>query len=96
MKQLPPKIPNNAVIFVYNTTYHNKTKGQSTNNSNKKKQDIRNWLDEHNIQYDDQDIKKTLLDMVRQHRSEKLYLSDNTAHQHGHGHTLLCLPVAHC
>ena len=40
--------------------------------------------------------KKTLLDKVRQHRPEKLYLTDDVAHQHGHGHTVLRLPVAHC
>ena len=62
----------------------------------KKKKDIRNWLDEHNMQYDDKDIKKTLLDRVRQHRTEKLCLIDDAAHQHGHGHTVLSLLVAHC
>ena len=75
------------------TTTIKKDKAPTTAN---KKQDIRNWLDEHNIQYDDKDIKKTLLDKVRQHRSEKLYLTDDAAHQHGHGHTVLRLPVAHC
>ena len=38
-----------------------------------KKQDIRNWLDKHNIKYNDKDIKKTLIDKVKQHRPEKLY-----------------------
>ena len=74
---------------------HNKQKDKAPTTANKK-QDIRNRLDEHNIQYDDKDIKKTLLDKVRQHRPEKLYLTDDAAHQHGHGHTVLRLPVAHC
>ena len=48
------------------------------------------------MQYDDKDIKKTLLDRVIQHRPEKLCLTDDAAHQHGHGHTVLSLLVAHC
>ena len=94
-KELLPNIPDNAVIVVDNATYHNKQKDKAPMTANKK-QDIRNWLEEHNMQYDDKDIKKTLLDRVIQHRPEKLCLTDDAAHQHGHEHTGLCLLVAHC
>ena len=51
-------------------------------------------VNEHNIEYDDKDIKKTLLEKVKQHRPAPLYLTDETAQTHGH--TVLRLPVAHC
>ena len=70
-KQVLLNIPDNAVIVLDNATYHNKQKDKAPTTANKK-QDIRNWLDEHNIQYDDKDIKNILLDKVRQHRPEKL------------------------
>ena len=52
------------------------------------------WLDEHNIQYDDKDLKKTLLHKVHQHRPKPIYLTNEAAQQHGH--RVLRLPVAHC
>ena len=94
-KQLLPNVPDDAVTVVDNATYHNKQKDKPPTTANKK-DDIKRWLDEHNIQYNDTDIKKTLLDKVKQHRPKPLYLTDDAATQHGHGHTVLRLPVAHC
>ena len=51
-------------------------------------------MDEHNIQYSQTDIKKTLLQLVRKHRPEPLYLTDEVIHEHEH--QVLRLPVAHC
>ena len=51
-------------------------------------------MDNHNITYDEKDIKKTLLDKVRQYRPRPLYLTDEAAE--ANGHTVLRLPVAHC
>ena len=92
-EQLLPNIPDNSVIIVDNATYHNKQKDKSPTTANRK-DDIKKWLDEHNMPYDDKDIKKTLLDKVRQHRPTPIYLTDEAAQQHGH--TVLRLPIAHC
>ena len=51
-------------------------------------------MDKHNINYDDKDIKKTLLDKVCQHRPTTTNLTDEAAQQHGH--TVLHLSIAHC
>ena len=92
-EQLLPNIPDNSVIVVDNASYHNKQKDKPPTTATRK-DDIRKWLDEHNIQYSDKDIKKTLLDKVRQHRPRPLYLTDEVAQKHGH--TVLRLPIAHC
>ena len=65
-QQLLPNLTPNSVIIVDNATYHNKQKDKPPTASNKK-DDIKQWLNRQNIQYDDTDIKKTLLDKVRQH-----------------------------
>ena len=61
-KQLLPNVPDEAVIVVDNATYTCKQKDKPPTTANRK-DDIKRWLDEHNIQYNDTDIKKTLLDM---------------------------------
>lgn len=81
------------MIILDNASYHNKQKDKApTSNSNK--DEIRQWLDQHNICYSNTYIKKTLLDLVKQHRPEPLYVTDEAIHQHGH--LVLRLPVAHC
>ena len=91
-QQLLPNLPPNSVIIVDNATYHNKQKDKPPTTANKK-DDIKQWLNRQNIQYDDTDIKKTLLDKVQQHRLKPIYLTNEAAKQHGH--TVLCLPVSH-
>ena len=92
-QQLLPNIPPTSVIVLDNASYHNKQKDKPPTTANRK-HDIKRWLDEHNIEYDDKDIKKTLLEKVKQHRPAPLYLTDEAAHTQGH--TVLQLPVAHC
>ena len=91
-EQLLPNIPQQSVIILDNATYHYKQKDKPPTTSNRK-DDIRKWLDQHNIPYDN-DIKKTLLDKVKQHKLRPTYLTDEAAQQLGH--TVLRLPVAHC
>ena len=91
--QLLPVLDKPTVIILDNASYHNKQKDQPPT-SNDRKDDIRKWLDEHNIQYSQTDIKKTLLQLVKQHRPAPLYLTDEAIQNMGH--TVLRLPVAHC
>ena len=92
-EQLLPNIPQNCVIILDNASYHNKQKDKPPTTASRK-EEIKKWLDNHNISYDEKDIKKTLLEKVRQHRPKPLYLTDEAAEHHGH--TVLRLPVSHC
>ena len=92
-QQLLPRLEEPTVIILDNASYHNKQKDKPPTSTDKK-DDIKTWLDQHHISYSDTDIKKTLLEKVKQHRPTPIYLSDKAAHEHGH--TVLRLPVAHC
>ena len=88
--QLLPVLDKPTVIILDNASYHNKQKDKPPT-SNDRKDDIRKW---YNIQYSQTDIKKTLLQLVKQHTPAPLYLTDEAIHNMGH--TVLRLPVAHC
>ena len=92
-QQLLPRLEEPTVIILDNASYHNKQKDKPPTSTDKK-DDIKTWLDQHPISYSDTDIKKTLLEKVKQHRPTPIYLTDKAAHEHGH--TVLRLPVAHC
>ena len=93
MEQLLPTLQGPSVIVLDNVSYHNKQKDKAPTTKDRKA-DIKKWLDEHNITYSETDIKKTLLDLVKQHRPLPLCLTDEVIHTMGH--TVLRLPVAHC
>ena len=90
--QLLPNIPPNSVIILDNATYHNKQKDKAPTTATKK-ENVKKWLDEHNIQYSEKD-KEVITEEVRQHRPIPLYVTDELAEQRGH--TVLHLQVAHC
>lgn len=92
-KQLLPALEEPSVIILDNATYHNKQKDKPPTTQNRK-DEIKQWLDNHNINYSSTDLKKTLLEKVKQYRHTPLYLTDEAAHEHGH--TCLRLPVGHC
>ena len=92
-QQLLPRLEEPSVVILDNASYHNKQRDKPPTTQNKK-DEIKEWLDKHNITYDSTDIKKTLLEKVKQYRTSPIYLTDEAAHEHGH--TVLRLPVGHC
>ena len=92
-QQLLPNVPPNSVIVLDNATYHSKLKDKPPTTANKR-DEIKDWLRLHGIHFEDHEIKRTLLEKVRQNRPEPLYLTDEAARDKGH--TVLRLPVAHC
>ena len=92
-EQLLPRLERPTVIVIDNVSYHNKQVDKAPT-TNDKKADIQKWLDDHKVQYSHTDIKKTLLELVKQYRPTPHYLTDDAIHTAGH--TVLRLPVAHC
>ena len=74
-EQLLPQLEEPSVIILDNATYHNKQRDKPPTTQNRK-DEIRKWLDEHDIPYDITDIKKTLLEKVKQHRTIPIYKFD--------------------
>ena len=89
---LLPRLEEPSVILG-NASYHNKQKDKSPTASDKK-EDIKAWLDRHETSYSDTDIKKTLLDKVKQHRPNPLYLTDEAVHEHGLQYCAFLWPTA--
>ena len=92
-QQLLPRLEEPSVVILDNASYHNIQRDKPPTTQNKK-DEIKEWLDKHNITYDSTDIKKTLLEKVKQYRTSPIYLTDEAAQEHGH--TVLRLPVGHC
>ena len=69
-QQLLPRLEEPTVIILDNASYHNKQKDKPPTSTDKK-DDIKTWLDQHHISYSDTDIKKTLLEKVKQHRQHQ-------------------------
>ena len=91
--QLLPTLDEPSVIILDNASYHNKQRDRPpTTQTNK--DEIRKWLDNHNIEYKTTDIKKILLNKVKQYRKKPIYLTDELANDSGH--EVLRLPVGHC
>ena len=51
-------------------------KGTNLQQLETEKINIKRWLDKHNIEYDDKDITKALLEKVKQPRPASLYLTN--------------------
>ena len=81
-QQLLPNLPPNSVIVLDNTTYHNKLKDKPPMTA-KKRDEIKDWLRQHGIHFENHKIKWTLLERVRQSRPEQLYLTDEAARDKG-------------
>ena len=77
--QLLPSLEEPSVIVLDNASYHNKQRDKAPT-SNDRKEVIKKWLDKHNIKYEETDIKKTLLQLVKQHRPSPLYDEMNSEH----------------
>ena len=92
-EKLLPTFDEPSVIILDNASYHNKHRDKPPTTQNKEGE-IQEWLDEHNITYKPTDIKKKLLDKVKQHRPIPIYLTDELANEYGHN--ILRLPVGHC
>ena len=68
-QQLLPNIPPNSVIILDNTTYHNKLKDKPPMTANKM-DEIKDCLRQHEIHFEDNEIKWTVLEKDRQNGPE--------------------------
>lgn len=91
--RLLPNIPPNSVIVYDNALTHsrqiNKLPNQSTKNC-----DIKNWLSENSVQFDDKMKKRELLNIVKMCGIKSSYAVDNIIKNSGH--IPLRLPPYHC
>ncbi|XP_063633868.1 uncharacterized protein LOC134804684 [Cydia splendana] len=92
-EKLIPNLKPNSVLIVDNASYHNKLLNRApTSNSNK--QEMMDWLTEHNISYNRLMYKTSLYELIKQNKERfREYHIDAILKEHGH--SVLRLPPYH-
>lgn len=92
-EQLIPNLESPSLLVLDNASYHSRVV-QKQPSSNWKKQEIKDWLDEHKIYYPQNSLRIELLQIAKQNRKEEKYVVDEMLREHGH--ETLRLPPYHC
>uniref|UniRef100_A0A2A4K5K9 Tc1-like transposase DDE domain-containing protein n=1 Tax=Heliothis virescens TaxID=7102 RepID=A0A2A4K5K9_HELVI len=91
--QLLPGLPDNSVVVVDNTSYHNKEEDPAPS-SNARKAEMQSWLHKKQIHYDDNMLKPQLYKLIVQTKDKcKKYNLDKILKHHSHD--VLRLPPHH-
>ena len=94
---LLPNLPTNSVIVLDNAKYHNKvTLDTRSPTASWRKHEIQDWLNKKGIIFSTDEIKAELLQKVKVANIVKVYETDETAGNAGHGISVFRLPVGHC
>lgn len=92
-EKLIPNLKPNSVLIVDNASYHNKLLNRAPT-SNSLKQEMMDWLTEHNISYSPLMYKTSLYDLIKQNKERfREYHIDAILKEHGH--SVLRLPPYH-
>jgi len=81
--QLFPHIPQNSLIILDNAPYHNTFTDDTFPQPNSKKAELRQWLENRNISFEDWLLKPALYELCRQHAPPPHYVIDERAAQFG-------------
>lgn len=95
LKGVLPKLKLNYILVIDNAPYHSR-KLEFLPSMSWRKEKIQEWLKNKNLQFNDDSVKATLMDIVRQHKDQFpiKYVVDELAAEHGV--TVLRLPPYHC
>ena len=80
---LTQKVPPRSLIVMDNASYHSRQLYKPPTTSTKK-DDIKTWLKENHIAFDEDMLKVELLQLVKQHQRAPVYVVDEMAKQRGH------------
>lgn len=93
MEKLIPNLTKPAIIVMDNAPYHSVIRNKAPTSSSKVSE-IKLWLSENNVPFEDSLRKPNLLMLVKQHRPQPVYEIDELLSEHGH--TVVRLPPYHC
>ncbi|XP_060601435.1 uncharacterized protein LOC132754764, partial [Ruditapes philippinarum] len=92
---LLPALPGPSTIVLDNASYHSvMTDDSRSPTTATRKDDIKLWLRQNNLQYSDEMVKAELLEIVRRNKPRPKYIIDELAM--AAGHRVLRLPPRHC
>lgn len=92
-EKLIPNLERPSIIVMDNAPYHSIVKNKAPTSSSKVA-DIKLWLTENHIGFDESLRKPMLLDLVKKNKPEPIYEIDELLGEHGH--TVVRLPPYHC
>lgn len=92
-EKLIPNLHEASIIVMDNAPYHSVVLNKAPTSATKVA-DIKLWLLENNISFDETLRKPGLLTLVKQHKPEPIYEIDQLVGDHGH--TVVRLPPYHC
>jgi transposase len=81
--QLLPNIPRNSLIILDNAPYHNTLTEDTFPQLDSKKDELRQWLEDREIPFEDWALKSDLYDLCRKHAPPPKYLIDELAVKFG-------------
>ena len=90
--KLCPHIPMGSLIVMDNASYHN-THTEKIPTISSRKSEMREWLSNHEIEFDDTDLKTDLMKKIKDAKPTKQFEADAIASNFRH--RILRLPVAH-
>lgn len=92
-EKLIPNIPQKSIVVMDNAPYHSMQTNKAPSSATRKA-DIKEWLREHGIEFDDSLTKPELLEIVKKNKPEKTYIIDELFAKHGH--EVLRIPPYNC
>lgn len=92
-EKLLKNLENPSLIVLDNASYHTREE-EKFPTSSWKKEDLRKWLSEKNIEHEHLVLKAELLNKCKEHITEKKFVVDQMALKYGH--EVLRLPPYHC
>lgn len=92
-EKLIPNLPDACIVVMDNAPYHSVVQNKSPT-SNNRVGEIKLWLTQNNIPYDETMRKPELVMLLKKHKPEPIYVIDELLGEHGH--TVVRLPPYHC
>lgn len=92
-EKLIPNLPENSILVMDNASYHSMQLDKAPTTATRKA-DIKIWMQEHGVSFEEDWTKAELLMQLKKHRPEKKYLVDELLREHGH--EVLRLPPYNC
>lgn len=93
VQKLIPNLTKPSVIVMDNASYHTVKKNKAPTSSNVKAE-LKKWLNEHNVAFEEFHTKAELLCLIDKHKPDPIYEADDILQQNGH--EVLRLPPYHC
>lgn len=92
-ERLIPNLPKHSIVIINNIPYYYKHSERAPARG-ATKDEIKTWLQQHNISFEEEMTNRELFNLVVKNRSHKKCIAEELLR--GHGHEVMLLPPHHC